>query len=168
MSFDALDIGASGMFAQRLKMDPISSNIANVNPTRNQNGEIQPYARKNVVFSAIYDESRKGPVMPSQSIQPGYDSAAGEMVLKGRVSYDSPLISSGVEVAEITEDTDNFKVVYDPSHPDANQDGFVKMPNINIVTEMVDMMMASRAYEANVASIEAARGMIASALKIGG
>jgi flagellar basal-body rod protein FlgC len=89
------------------------------------------------------------------------------MVLKGRVSYDSPLISNGVEVAEITEDN-NFKVVYDPSHPDANEDGFVKMPNINIVTEMVDMMMASRAYEANVASIEAAKSMISSALKIGG
>ncbi len=167
MSFDALDIGASGMFAQRLKMDTISSNIANVNTTRNQNGEIEPYAKKNVVFSAVYDETRKGPVLPSQSLQPGYDSTAGEMVLKGRVSYDSPLISNGVEVAEITEDN-NFKVVYDPSHPDANEDGFVKMPNINIVTEMVDMMMASRAYEANVASIEAAKSMISSALKIGG
>ena len=168
MSFNSFDISASGLYAQRLQMDAISSNIANVNTTRDENGNVNPYKRRVVTFSAVYDEARKGPVLPSQNISPAYDSVNGTMTMKGYVSYDSPLISSGVEVSEIAEDQNSApRMVYDPSHPDADKDGFVKMPNINVVTEMVDMMMASRAYEANVASVEAAKSMISHAMKIG-
>ncbi len=167
MSFNSLDISATGLYAQRLQMDAISSNIANVNTTRDENGEINPYKRKSITFAAMYNEAKKGPVLPTQTATPQYDSQTGTMVMKGYVSFDSPLISDGVKVTEIEEDKNSYKTVYDPSHPDADADGFVKMPNINVVTEMVDMMMASRAYEANVASIEAAKTMINNALKIG-
>ncbi len=168
MSFNSLDISATGLYAQRLKMDAVSSNIANVNTTRDENGEVNPYVRKQVVFSAMYDEARKGPVLPSQNAFPQYDPSSGSMTMKGYVSFDSPLVSDGVNVAEIADDKNPYKTVYDPSHPDADEDGFVKMPNVNIVNEMVDMMVASRAYEANIASIEAAKSMINNALKIGG
>jgi len=167
MSFNSLDISATGLYAQRLQMDAISSNIANVNTTRDENGNVNPYVRKQVTFSAMYNEARKGPVMPSQYASPQYDSATGTMTMKGYVSFDSPLISDGVSVSEITDDKNPYKTVYDPSHPDADEDGFVKMPNVNVVNEMVDMMVASRAYEANIASIEAAKSMINNALKIG-
>ena len=167
MSFNSLDISATGLYAQRLQMDAISSNIANVNTTRDENGNVNPYKRKIVTFSAMYDEAKKGPVLPSQTAAPQYDSATGSMVMKGYVSFDSPLISDGVNVSEITDDNAPFRSVYDPSHPDADKDGFVKLPNVNVVNEMVDMMVASRAYEANVASIEAAKSMISHAIKIG-
>ena len=77
------------------------------------------------------------------------------------------LVTGGVQVEQIYEREDGVKTIYDPSHPDADEDGFVKMPNVNVVNEMVDMMMASRAYEANVASVEAAKSMISHAMKIG-
>jgi len=167
MSFNSLDIGATGLYAQRMQMDAISSNIANVNTTRDENGNVKPYVRKSVTFSAMYNQARRGPVLPSQSALPKYDPSTGSMTMQGYVSFDSPLISDGVTVSEIADDKNPFKMVYDPSHPDADADGFVKMPNVNVVNEMVDMMMASRAYEANVASIEAAKSMITNAMKIG-
>ena len=167
MSFNSLDISATGLYAQRLKMDAISSNIANVNTTRDENGNINPYVRKEVVFSAMYDEARKGPVLPSQNASPQYDPTTGGITMQGYVSFDSPLVSDGVSVTEIADDKMPYKTVYDPSHPDADENGFVKMPNVNVVNEMVDMMIASRAYEANIASIEAAKSMINNALRIG-
>ena len=167
MSFNSLDISATGLYAQRLQMDAISSNIANINTTRDENGNINPYKRKVVTFSSLYNEAKKGPVMPSQSVSPQYDYSTGGMVMKGYVSFDSPMISDGVSVSEISDDKNPYKTVYDPSHPDADENGFVKLPNVNVVNEMVDMMMASRAYEANVSSIEAAKSMITNAMKIG-
>ncbi|MDD3593702.1 MAG: flagellar basal body rod protein FlgC [Candidatus Gastranaerophilales bacterium] len=166
MSFNSLDISATGLYAQRLKMDAISSNIANINTTRKPDGSLGPYVKKNVVFSAIYDQARQGPLLPSQDLSPGYDSMSGSIKLKGSVSFDSPLVAQGVTVSQIEDDKQPFKTVYDPSHPDANEDGFVQVPNINIVNEMVDMMVANRAYEANIASIEASKSMINNALKI--
>lgn len=166
MSFNSLDISATGLYAQRLKMDAISSNIANINTTRRPDGSIGPYVRKQAVFSAIYDQARQGPVLPSQDLSPEYDSMSGSIKLKGSVSFDSPLVAQGVTVSQIEDDKNPFKTVYDPSHPDADKDGFVKVPNINIVNEMVDMMVANRAYEANVASIDASKSMINNALKI--
>lgn len=167
MSFDAFDISASGLHAQRIKMDAISSNIANVNTTRDENGNKVPYAKKTVVFSQVYN-SKLGqtPDFPSGKVSPAFDNSSGNMLLKGNVSFDNGSIANGVEVSEINEDKENFKMVYEPGHPDADQNGFVKMPNINIVTEMVDMMTASRSYEANVSAIEATKGMISTAMKI--
>ena len=166
MSFNSLDISATGLYAQRLQMDAISSNIANVNTTRDENGNVNPYVRKQVTFSAMYNEARKGPVMPSQYASPQYDSATGTMTMKGYVSFDSPLISDGVSVSEITDDKNPYKTVYDPSHPDADEEGYVDLPNVNIVEEMVDMIAASRAYEANATVAENVKSMMQSAMNI--
>lgn len=166
MSFDSMDISASGLYAQRLKMDAVASNIANVNTTRGPDGSPQPYVRKQVAFSAIYDKALSGGSLPSRSHDLQYNSTTGQMSLKGNVSFDSPMVARGVEVSEISDDKDPYKMVYNPSHPDSDKDGFVKMPNINVVSEMVDMISASRCYEANISSIEAAKSMINAALKI--
>ena len=173
MGFDSFDISASGLYAQRLRMDTISSNIANINTTRDENGNPSPYVRRQVVFSALYNEALNNQEAKNQDgKQENTEAAAqtdysgGQADLKGGVSADSPAIAHGVSVFQIAQDKNPYKTVYDPSHPDADQNGFVKKPNINIVTEMVDMMSASRAYEANVSSVEAAKGMISTALRI--
>jgi flagellar basal-body rod protein FlgC len=134
--FGAFDISASGLTANRLWMDVIASNIANAETTRTPEGG--PYRRREVVFSTKFD---------------GFDSPD----LEG---------GQGVRVVEIVEDDAPPRLVYDPGHPDARPDGYVEMPNIDPVTEMVDMLVASRAYEANAAAIEAAKSMIMKALDI--
>lgn len=143
--FKALDVGASGLTAQRLRMDTISQNIANVNTTRTENGT--PYRRKDVVF-----EERKNTDSFSTYLSNAKDSIDG---------------GNGVRVTKIVEDTSEFKKVYDPGHPDADQDGYVSMPNIDVVTEMVNMISATRSYEANVTSINATKSMAMKALEIG-
>ena len=88
------------------------------------------------------------------------------VMLKDGISYDEKDISQGVEVAEITPSADPYKTIYDPSNPEADADGFVTLPNINVVEEMVNMVSASRAYEANVTTAETTKGMISAALRI--
>ncbi|BBB93191.1 MAG TPA: flagellar basal body rod protein FlgC [Methylomusa anaerophila] len=141
--FRAIDCAASGMTAERLRMDVISNNIANVNTTRTAAGG--PYRRQMVVF-----EPREGQM------------SFGEML-----SNNMETVGSGVRVVEISKDDSPPKLVFDPNHPDANRDGYVEMPNVNIVAEMVDMITATRAYEANVATVNAAKSMAAKALEIG-
>lgn len=143
--FNSLDIGASGLTAQRLRMDTISQNIANVNTTRTENGT--PYRRRDVVF-----EERTG----SDSFASALSSATDKLNR-----------GEGVRVTKIVEDSSEFKKVYDPGHPDADADGYVSMPNVDIVTEMVNMISATRSYEANVTSINATKSMALKALEIG-
>lgn len=143
--FGALDIGASALTAQRLRMDTISQNIANANTTRTEDGT--PYRRRLVVFQ----ERSQG--IPFSE----YLSASS------RERY----VGKGVKVAAIVEDTSNFKRVYDPGHPDADEEGYVEMPNVDIITEMVNMISATRAYEANVTSINTTKSMAMKALEIG-
>lgn len=164
--FDVFDIGASGLYAQRLRMDTVASNLANVNTTRNEKGEAIPYVKKKVVFQTTFQNELNRPAFPTGGVTPGYSAVNDNMLLKGNVTYDSPRAVSGVSVSSIEETKEKFKMVYEPDHPDANEDGFVKMPNINAVSEMIEMMTASRAYEANVTSIETAKSMIRSSLKI--
>ncbi|MDD3150664.1 MAG: flagellar basal body rod protein FlgC [Candidatus Gastranaerophilales bacterium] len=168
MSFDALDITASGLYAQRVRMDTVSSNIANVNTTRNADGDPEVYIRKKAVFSAVYDDAIERNVLAGKGL--GFSEGIetdGNFALKGSIKFNSQNVASGVEINSIEEDTKNpYKLTYDPGHPDSDENGFVKMPNINIVTEMVDMISASRAYEANVTTMNATKGMITSALKI--
>lgn len=144
------DANASALTAQRLRMDVISSNIANAETTRAGyvNGEFVPYSRKMVVME---------PTSPKFS-----DILSGEMN-GGSANNSSP----GVKVSRIVEDRTPFKLVYNPSHPDADADGYVKMPNVDIAKEMIDMISASRAYEANVTALNATKGMFAKALEIG-
>lgn len=143
--FGALDIGASALTAQRLRMDTISQNIANVNTTRTENGT--PYRRRLVVF-----EEKKDGVPFSE-----YLTASSKELYAG----------NGVKVARIAEDTSPFKKVYDPGNPDADAEGYVEMPNIDIITEMVNMISSTRAYEANVTSINITKSMALKALEIG-
>lgn len=143
--FGALDIGASALTAQRLRMDTISQNIANANTTRTDDGT--PYRRRLVVFQ----ERSQG--IPFSD----YLSASS------RERY----VGKGVKVAAVVEDTSDFKKVYDPGHPDADEEGYVEMPNVDIITEMVNMISATRAYEANVTSINTTKSMAMKALEIG-
>lgn len=168
MSFDVFDIAASGMQAQRIKMDSISSNIANVNTTRKPDGTVGAYIKKDVSFRAIYDEkmSQGASNFSSNATAAQFDPTTGTMRIRSGVSLNYGQTSSGVEVAELTDSKDATKLVYDPSHPDANADGFVEVPNINVVEEMVGMVTASRAYEANSIAAENVKGMIQAALKI--
>ncbi|MDF2986902.1 MAG: flagellar basal-body rod protein FlgC [Eubacterium sp.] len=143
--FTSLDIGASGLTAQRLRMDTISQNIANINTTRTEDGT--PYRRREVIF-----EERTGSDSFASAL-----TDAGNKLTNGQ----------GVRVSKIAEDSSEFKKVYDPGHPDADKDGYVSMPNVDIVTEMVNMISATRSYEANVTSINATKSMAVKALEIG-
>ena len=136
--FNSLDISASGLTAQRLRLDVISNNIANVNTTRTDDGN--PFQRERVVF-----QERK-------------TNTSSE--------YGSREKPAGVKVVAIEKDTSPLKLVYDPTHPDADERGYVSLPNINIVTEMVDMISATRSYEANATAINSAKDMLNKALEI--
>lgn len=167
MSFDVFDVSASGMQAQRIKLDTVSSNIANINTTRKSDGTPGVYAKKDVTFRAIYmDRLGSAPSFPNGSHQAVFDSSNNSMMLRGGVTLDEKNLSQGVQVASIQDSKQPFKMVYDPTHPDANADGYVKLPNVNIVEEMVNMVSASKAYEANATAAETTKSMISAAMKI--
>ncbi|MFD5019628.1 flagellar basal body rod protein FlgC [Paenibacillus sp. NPDC058367] len=140
-------ISASALTAQRLRMDVISSNVANAETTRASvvDGKAVPYRRKLVVMEAT--ESNKF-----------------SNILNSKLNGSS---SEGVKVRSIIEDTSPLKPVYNPSHPDADAEGYVYMPNVDITKEMVDMLSASRSYEANVTMLNASKAMVSKALEIG-
>ena len=142
--FDALGISGSGLTAQRLRMDVTAENLANAQSTRDANG--QPYRRKDVV---LQEASPSGFGAALQNAQAG-SSAAG----------------AGVQVAGIVADPSPGRRVYDPGHPDANAQGYVTLPNVNPVTEMTDLIDASRAYEANVTAMSAAKQMFSKTLDL--
>ena len=140
--FDAIDIAASGLSAERLRMDVTAENLANAQTTRGPNGG--PYQRKEVVL---------------QTAQPnGFATqlAAATGSMQGAGGNPAP---GGVQVTGIVEDGSQPRMVYDPSHPDANAQGYVAMPNVNPVTEMVDLISSSRTYEANVTAMQTAKSM---------
>jgi flagellar basal-body rod protein FlgC len=147
-------------------MDTVASNIANINTTRNEQGQPIPYIKKEVVFQTTYQQALNKPEIPTGGYRPTAQAIGDNMMFRGEITYDNAPKSNGVSVQQITESKDPYKLVYEPGHPDADANGFVKMPNINPVTEMMDMMTAARAYESNVTSIESAKSMIRSALKI--
>ena len=143
--FNAIDVSSSGLTAQRLRMDTISENIANVNTTRTSAGG--PYRRKVAVFESIEKADPFSGIL---------QQALGQKET-----------GNGVRVVKIAEDNSPFKLVYDPNHPDANAEGYVSMPNVNIVTEMVNMISATRSYEANVTAVKASKDIALKALEIG-
>lgn len=148
--FSSINTAASGLTAQRLRQDVIADNIANANTTRTADGG--PYRRSRVILRP----RAEGPTWRSPFLPQDLDSGVGD----------------GVRVVEVQEDRDTeLRLVYDPTHPDAIQSGpragYVEYPNVNVVTEMVDLIDASRAYEANVAVINGARTMFQRALEIG-
>ena len=141
--FDALHISSSGLTAQRLRMNLISGNLANINTTRTDKGG--PYRRKEPIFAAQVPNPSFGEILSSQNAQQ----------------------LPQVKVVDIIEDRRSPLLKYDPNHPDANEDGYVSMPNINLMEEMVNLISATRSYEANVAAIKAAKEMAHKALEIG-
>jgi len=163
MSFEIFDIAASGMHAQRIKMDTISSNIANVNTTRNARGEKEVYHKKQVNFKEMALE--KGYGFPKGNVSVEFD-APNEPHLIGSVSMGGGNIPNGVMVDSVVETENPTRIIYDPSHPDADKDGYVEVPNVNVVEEMVNMVNASRAYEANVTIAQSAKSMISAAIQI--
>lgn len=137
-------IGGSGMAAQRQRMNTISSNIANINTTKTPEGG--PYRRKDVVFESMPDVKSFGDIV-------GVDSPESE--------------TNRVQVTDVIYDQKAPLMKYEPGHADANEDGYVAYPNINLMEEMTNMIQASRSYEANVQAIQASKDMALSALEIG-
>ncbi|MBR2069283.1 MAG: flagellar basal body rod protein FlgC [Candidatus Gastranaerophilales bacterium] len=163
MSFEVFDIAATGMHAQRIKMDTVSSNIANINTTRNSKGEKEVYHKKQVNFKEMAIE--KGYGFPKGNVSVAFDPPQ-EPYLVGGVSMGSGSIPKGVMVDSVVESENPTKIIYDPTHPDADKDGYVEVPNVNIVEEMVNMVNASRAYEANITIAQTTKSMISAATQI--
>ena len=168
MSFNIFDIAGSGMTAQRVKMDTIASNIANIHTTRNPDGSKGVYVKKDVSFRTIYEDAINRGYSNFQSNNPDaqFDPKTGNLLINANVALNSGLVTGGVQVEQIYERADGIKTVYDPSHPDADEEGYVDLPNVNIVEEMVDMIAASRAYEANATVAENVKTMMQSAMNI--
>ena len=168
MSFNIFDIAGSGMTAQRVKMDTIASNIANVHTTRNPDGSKGVYIKKDVSFRTIYEDAvnRGYSNFASNNPDAQFDPRTGNLLINANVALNNGLVSGGVQVEQIYEREDGIKTVYDPSHPDADEEGYVDLPNVNIVEEMVDMIAASRAYESNATVAENVKEMMRSAMNI--
>ena len=168
MSFNAFDIAGSGMTAQRVKMDTIASNIANINTTRNPDGTKGVYIKKNVAFrSVLADQISRGPSNFSNNGTSGqFNPATGNFEINTGIALNEGRKYKGVEVSEIFESQNAIKTIYDPSHPDADENGYVDLPNINVVEEMVGMVSASKAYQANAAAAENVKTMLQSAMNI--
>ena len=168
MSFNIFDIAGSGMTAQRAKMDTIASNIANIHTTRRPDGSKGVYVKKDVSFRTIYEDTVNRGFSNFQSNSPDaqFDPKTGNLLINANVALNNGLVTGGVQVEQIYEREDGIKTVYDPSHPDADEEGYVDLPNVNIVEEMVDMIAASRAYEANATVAENIKTMMQSAMNI--
>lgn len=137
-------ISSSGMAAQRMRMNTISSNIANINTTRTPEGG--PYRRKDVLFESMPEVRNFGEIL-------GVNSPRADM--------------QRVQVTDVVSDRKAPLLKYEPDHPDANEEGYVAYPNINLMEEMTNMIQATRAYEANVQSLQSSKDMALSALEIG-
>lgn len=134
-AFSSMQISATGLSAERLRMDTITSNMANASTTRNAQGKLEPYVRKVAVFQETLDANKE---------------------------------MAGVKAVKIENDKSPLRKVYDPTHPDADKaTGYVTMPNVNVLNEMADMMVATRSYEANVDTFNALKSMFSKALEIG-
>ena len=164
MSFlSSMSISASALTATRLRMDVITENIANIDTTRTENGD--PYRRKFVVFqergtnrdfASVFNRSR--------SIHARFPGAPGNAHIVESRARSQP---GGVRVVHIGQDMSEFKLDYNPSHPDADENGYVRLPNVEVVQEMTDMMAAFRAYEANITALNVFKDMATKTLEIG-
>ena len=153
MSFlSTINIIGSGITAQHLRLDVISENVTNINTTRTEEGG--PYRRKMVVFQA-------------QNATRDAFRVAMDRARNGMVSNAGFETSGGVRVVEIAEDPSDFKLKYDPTDPDANEEGYVELPNVDLVKEITDAMAASQAYSADVTALNVLKSVISSGLEIG-
>ncbi|MBL1352879.1 MAG: flagellar basal body rod protein FlgC [Zetaproteobacteria bacterium] len=145
--FSSMNISSAGMAAQRARLDVVAENIANAESTRTEAGG--PYRRRQVIFQTI----------PISGQAPSFGSVF-QSTMKNQASFQS------VHVLKVIEDQSPFREVYDPSHPDADASGMVKMPNVNTVKEMVDMNSAARGFESNVTVMEASKRMFLKSLEL--
>lgn len=160
--FTAFDITATGLTAERYRMDTIAENIANANTTRTADGT--PYRRKVVVFET----------QETQQDRRSFGHVLSEVVGTGRaqLNHDRNIVSDdligyGVKIPKISEDEETpMNMVYDPSHPDADENGYVTYPNVNTITEMTNLIDANRAYEANATAFQASKSMATTGLSI--
>lgn len=152
---NSINIIGSGLTAQQLRLDIVSENVTNSQTTRVENGE-GAYRRKLVVFEAISgkDSFRAAMAKAANGLIP--NTATGVLPNAG-----------GVRVTEIIEDQSPMKIVYDPTHPDADEDGYLEMPNVDMVKEIADAMAASRAFSSNVTAFNTLKSVISSGLEIG-
>lgn len=144
--FDAMRISATGMSAERTRMDVASENLANANSTNGPNG---PYRRKEVALRSA-----------AGGFSSMLSSVAGASATRGSIGSATGTTRGGVQVAQIVEDQTPNRKVYDPGHPDADGEGYVSMPNVNPVIEMTDLISSSRAYEANVTAMQTSKTML--------
>lgn len=140
--FSAMNVSATGMTAQQIRMDIISENIANANTTRTENGKA--YRRKTVVFAEK-------------------DTTSFDHILNGYLSHYQP---NGVKAPKIVEDQSELRLVYEPDNPDANEDGYVEYPNVDTVTEMTNLIDSSRAYEASVTAFNASKSIAVKGMEL--
>lgn len=141
--FNSINVSASALTAEKTRIDIIAKNMANVNTTRSTGG--MPYRRQMPVFQENKEKSFSN-----------YLS-----------KYSNKVNGEGVKISKIVEDDSPFKLVYEPGHPDADENGYVKMPNVDIVKEMVDLISAQRSYDANITAMNASKSMLMKALEIG-
>ncbi len=160
--FTSFDITATGLTAERYRMDTIAENIANANTTRTADGT--PYRRKVVTFET----------QETQQDRRSFGHVLSEVVGTGRaqLNHDRNIVSDdligyGVKIPQISEDEETpMNMVYDPSHPDADENGYVTYPNVNTITEMTNLIDANRAYEANATAFQASKSMATTGLSI--
>lgn len=162
--FSGLNISATGLRAQRIRQNVISSNLANAETTRTAEGG--PYRKQKVILEADPVEFDQFLVKEQQKIKGIATQDGHQKIPQPQWPVAEENIGSGVKVASIEKDNSPLRMVYDPSHPDADEKGYVAMPNVNVVEEMVDMITATRAYEANATAFNATKQMLLKALEL--
>ncbi len=160
--FSSIEVSASGMTLQRQKMDVVAQNIANAETTKTKDGT--PYQRKRIIVSEAKESVPFRTAMSDARTK--LSRTNSRHLVSSPKHSNANLEISKASANEINDPASSFRLVHDPDHPDADADGFVKMPDIEIVNEMVDMMAASRAYEANTMAISTAKEMAKNALEI--
>jgi flagellar basal-body rod protein FlgC len=162
--FTGLNISATGLRAQRVRQNVISSNLANAETTRTKDGG--PYRKQSVVFEADPEERNHKFIFEPDRLKGDRTMQTHMPIPDGDLGISKEYIGSGVKIVEIKQDEGPFRTVYDPNHPDANKEGYVEMPNINVVEEMTDMIVATRAYEANATAFNSTKAMLMKALDL--
>jgi flagellar basal-body rod protein FlgC len=160
---NASKISGTALAAHRHKLNVIAENLANVDTTRTKNGE--PYRRKMVVFKGDDIDSFKSVIEKKQMKKQSYGIELSPIEFENEKKEDK---GTGVRVDQVIESQEDFRLVYNPAHPDADPDtGYVKMPNVDHLTEIADMLVAKRSYEASVTALSTTKDMILKALEIG-
>ena len=169
MSFlSALNISGSALTAQRLRLDIVSENISNMDTTRTAGGD-GPYRRKVVQFQALGDQSDFRSAL-GRAVRDRNISGLGLNRNMGNINPNFALRNkndAGVIVSQVFEDETPFRIIYDPTHPDADEYGYLRLPNVDLLKEVIDSMSASRSYEANVTALNAVKMMASKALEVG-